>query len=191
MRSRSPSSGRRCSNYATTLRAENCRLARALRDDAQDGKLQIGARTASPEEIKEDLQRRLAHLKLSEATQQAKHDMLANREASLLAARQKLEKVLHARRELEAQVENLHARLRVFQSSAVASTVDLDDTQVAKCQELVDELRIRLRVSERLVSTSGNVDELAVAFTPSDEDVFAQIDEHLRPSAAKQSSLTR
>ena len=52
-------------------------------------------------------------------------------------------------------------------------------------QQLVDELRVRLRVSERLVSTSGNVDELAVAFTPSDEDVFAQIDEHLRPSASK------
>lgn len=156
-----------------------------LRDDAGDGRLQIGSRTASQQEVKDDLQRRLAHLKLSEATLQAKYDLLKNRETSLVAARQKLEKMLHARRDLEAQVENLHARLRTFQSSAVASTVELDDTQVAKCQQLVDELRVRLRVSERLVSTSGNIDELAVAFTSSDEDVFAQIDEHLRPSTSK------
>ena len=157
-----------------------------LRKEAEYGAnpLRIGGRLATDEEVKEELSRLLTRYKLSEATLGAKQDLLRSRESSLNAARKKLESILNARRDLKVQVENLQARVRAVQSQAIASSVDFDDSQVAKCQELVDSLRVRLQVAERLIAANGEIEDLAATITIGDEDIFALIDEHLgsRPS---------
>jgi hypothetical protein len=87
--------------------------------------------------------------------------------------------MMNAKRDLEIQVENLEARLTTVQSDAVTSSVEFDESNVAKCQGLVDDLRVRLQVAERLIATDGQIDDLESSITFGDEDVFSQIDEHL------------
>ena len=92
-----------------------------LRREAESGgqPIHIRNRVASQEEIDQELKRRLARFKLSEATLKAKKDLLANRELSLDAARAKLERMVNAKRDLEMQVENLQARLHTVESESV------------------------------------------------------------------------
>ena len=153
----------------------------SLRDKAINGsqELRIGSRPASEEEVQAELKRLLARFKLAEATLGAKQDLLQSRESTLIAARRKLETMINAKRDLEVQVENLEARLTTVQSDAVTSSVEFDESNVAKCQGLVDDLRVRLQVAERLIATDGQIDDLETSITFGDEDVFSQIDEHL------------
>lgn len=141
-----------------------------------DQVVRIGNRVATSGEIKTELKRRFARYRMSEATLHAKNDLLASRETSLYAARTKLERMLNSKRDLEVEVENLQARLHTVQSEAVTSKVEFDESHVARCEKLVDGLRIRLQVAERLLTADGNVDEiLPSTFTIGDEDVVAQI----------------
>lgn len=163
-----------------------------LKQEAESGNqpIRIRNRPASKDEIDQELKRRLARYKLSEATLDAKKDLLANRELSLDAARAKLERMVNAKRDLEMQVENLQARLHTVESESVTQTVDFDETGVAKCQKLVDALRVRLQVAERLITTAdedGGHFESAV--TVGDEDVYSQIDEYF--SGDKKDHLTQ
>lgn len=158
-----------------------------LREQAQHGTQQfkIGSRIATEDEVKVELKRMLVRYQLAETTLGAKQDLLFSRESSLDSARRKLESMLNAKRDLEVQVENLQARVRSVESEAVASSIDFDETHVAKCQKLVDDLRVRLKVAEKLVATNGSIEDFATTITIGDEDVFTQIDEHLASSAGK------
>lgn len=153
----------------------------ALRDEAVKGsrELRIGTRVATDEEVQSELKRLFARYKLAEATLGAKQDLLLSREGTLTAARKKLETMMNAKRDLEVQVENLEARLTTVQSDAVTSSVEFDDSNLSKCQELVDDLRVRLQVAERLIVTDGQIEDLTTTITFGDEDVLSQIDAHL------------
>ncbi|EMI17675.1 signal peptide-containing protein [Rhodopirellula maiorica SM1] len=152
-----------------------------LRDEAVKGskELRIGNRIATDEEVSNELKRLFARFKLAEATLGAKQDLLISRESSLTAARKKLESMLNAKRDLEVQVENLEARLTTVQGDAVSRNVDFDESNLARCQELVDDLRVRLQVAERLIVTNGEIEDLATTITIGNEDVLAQINEYL------------
>lgn len=142
-----------------------------------DEEVRIGKRVATTAEIETELKRRFARYRMSEATLNAKRDLLVSRETSLTAARKKLERMLNSKRDLEVEVENLQARLHTVQSEAVTSKVEFDESEVARCEKLVDNLRVRLQVAERLLATDGSVDDiLPSTFTFGDEDVVDQID---------------
>ena len=156
-----------------------------LRDEAESGdkQIRIAGRAATQQEVKTELQRLLSRYKLAEATLGAKQDLLFSRENSLTAARNKLKTMLDAKRDLEVQVENLEARLVAVQSEAVASNIDFDESNVTQCQELVEDLQVRLQVAERLIVNDGNIEDFTTSITIGDEDVFSQIDEYLGRSA--------
>ena len=158
-----------------------------LRNEATAGgkELRIGSRVATEAEVQEELKRLFARFKLSEATLGAKEDLLKSRESTLAAARKKLESMLNAKRDLEAQVENLEARLATVQSDAVATSVEFDDTSLAKCQDLVDQLQVRLQVAERLIVANGDFDPMDTTISFGDEDVIAEIDDYLGSPSAK------
>ena len=158
-----------------------------LRNEATAGgkELRIGSRVATESEVQEELKRLFARYKLSEATLGAKEDLLKSRESTLAAARKKLESMLNAKRDLEAQVENLEARLATVQSDAVATSVEFDDTSLAKCQDLVDQLQVRLQVAERLIVANGDFDPMDTTISFGDEDVIAEIDDYLSTPSAK------
>lgn len=149
-----------------------------LRKQAESGQttLKIGSRTATPADIDRELDRRFTRFRLLEATLAAKQDLLASREESLAAARVKLESMLNAKRDLEIQAENLEARLRTLHSDAISHRVKFDDSDVSKCQSLVNDLRARLDVAEKMIVTEGNYEDALVSLPMTNGSVRHEID---------------
>ncbi len=151
--------------------------------DAPSNEVRIGKRAATPDEITAELKRRFENYRLAETTLESKLELLAHRESALEAAREKLTRMLEARRDLEVKIENLEARLRTVQSEAVTSKVDFDESHVAKCESLINSLRTRLQVSERLITQDGKEDfSAATKFTVGSESVTAEIDKYFSSS---------
>ena len=78
--------------------------------------------------------------------------MLRARENGLKAAREKLEHMLSAKRQLAVDVENLEARLKMIEVAQTTSQFNFDDSQLARTRELIGEIGTRLDVTEKLMS---------------------------------------
>ena len=137
-----------------------------------------GGRTATGTDVRTELSRRFSRFQTAEATLKAKRQMLEARERSLAAAREKLEGMLAAKRDLEVQVQNLEARLKVVQAAQTTSEFQFDDSQLARCKKLVQELRKRLDVAQRIVEQDGRLVEHLVMEEEAPEDIGDQIDRY-------------
>jgi response regulator RpfG family c-di-GMP phosphodiesterase len=99
--------------------------------------------------------------------------------------------MLEARRDLEVQIENLEARMRTVQSEAVASQVDFDESHVARCEELINSLRSRLQVAERLMSQDESSDiPRATSFNVGKVSVVDEIDHYFAESSPSDNTLS-
>ena len=74
---------------------------------------------------------------------------------SLAAARQKLEGMLAQKRQLQVEVENLEARNQMVAAAQTTSNYQFDDSQLGRVKELVQNLKTRLEVSEKLVNAES------------------------------------
>ena len=54
-----------------------------------------------------------------------------------------------AKRQLEVDVENLEARLKMVEVAQTASNYQFDDSQLGRVKELIGDLRSRLSVEEK------------------------------------------
>jgi chromosome segregation ATPase len=152
-----------------------------LRNDLsnRDRTFVVGSRAATPAEVQDELARRFTRYQTAETTVEAKRQLLRAREASLSAARQKLDQMLNTKRDLEVEVENLTARLRTLDHKSSTPQIEFDEHRLAKCQQLVDELRVRLEVADRLLAARGNLEDVVTAsYVPSHGDIALQIDQY-------------
>ena len=91
-----------------------------LKNDASNqlASYEYGGRSYTLTQVKEDLANRFERFKTNEATLASLKDIQHARQKSLEAARQKLEGMLAAKRQLEVDVENLEARLKMVEVGA-------------------------------------------------------------------------
>ena len=106
-------------------------------------------------QVKLDLANRFERLKTNDATLSSLRDIHLARTKSLDAARAKLEGMLASKRQLEVDVENLEARLKMVEVAQTASSLNVDDSKLGRTKELVTELRTRLQVAEKIVGAEG------------------------------------
>jgi predicted nuclease with TOPRIM domain len=103
------------------------------------------------------------------------------------ASREKLEATLAAKRQLEAEVEQLEARMQMIAAAKATSEYQFDESQLGRVKELVENLRTRLDVDEHLVEAQSNYhDEIPLDET-APEDIVDQVTEYLgteQPAAA-------
>lgn len=154
----------------------------ALRHDVDLGKqtYQYASRTYSANDVKRDLACRFERFKTAESTLGSKKQILAAREKSVVAAREKLENMLADKRDLEVQIENLEARMKTLQAAQTATSVQLDNSQLARAKKLIGDLNKQLDVAQRVLDSEGKfTDLIPVEATPAvPEDLSAQIDEY-------------
>ena len=181
--------GQQVARTEKNLAVEQERLLTLRKDsDNSAGKFHYGSRKATGTEVRTELSRRFDRFQTVEATLKAKRQMLGAREKSLAAAREKLEGMLTAKRDLEVQVQNLEARLKVVQAAQTASQFQFDDSQLSRCKKLVAELRKRLDVAERIVEQDGRlVDDLTMG-SEAPEDIVEQIDRYFGAGAQTSAS---
>jgi chromosome segregation ATPase len=139
---------------------------------------QYAGRSYPIQQVKIDLANRFERYKTHDATLASLRDILAARRTSLDAARQKLDGMLVAKRNLEVEVENLEAKFKVIQVAQTTSEFNIDDSQLGRVKDLIAEVRTRLSVAERLVNTQTDSNgEIPVAEPPSD-NIVDQVTEY-------------
>jgi hypothetical protein len=159
----------------------------ALRRHVDSGRqvYQTASRNYSCNEVKRDLSSRFDRYKTAETTIASKRQILQAREQSVIAAREKLEGMLNEKRNMEVQLENLDARLRTVQAAQTASSVQLDDSQLARAKKLIGELNKQLDVAQKMLDADGKFTGLIPVDTANQvpEDLSNQIDEYFGKSA--------
>jgi len=136
-------------------------------------------RSYSAEQVKLDLANRFERYKTHDATLASLREIQAARRRSLDAARQKLENMLVARRQLEVDVENLEAQFKMVQVAQTMSEHNIDDSQLGRVKDLIADIRTRLTVAERLASTPVVDGEIPVSTPEGDaHDIVDQVTEY-------------
>jgi len=107
--------------------------------------------------VQTDLAGRFERFKTQDATRVKLESILRAREQGLDAARAKLDGMLTARRQLEVDVENLEARQKMVEVAQTSSKFAFDDSHLSKTKRLIDEIRTRIDVAERMVDVDGEL----------------------------------
>jgi len=128
-------------------------------------------RTYTAEQVQADLANRFKRYRTGEATLESWEKILGARQQSVAAARDKLEGMLVAKRQLEVEVENLVARQQMIAAAKATSQYQFDESQLGRVKELVANLQTRLDVADNLVRAETRfLDEI-----PLDEPVQENI----------------
>lgn len=131
----------------------------SLRDHLTSGgaTFRFAGRTFTSDQVKSDLANRLERFKTSDATLASLKEMQSARQKSLDAAREKLDQMLAQKRQLEVDVENLQARLKMVEVAQTSSAYNFDDSHLGNLKELISDLRTRLSVEEKMVNVEGKL----------------------------------
>ncbi len=109
-------------------------------------------RTYTAKQVQADLANRFERFKTNEGTTDKLQKILRARESGLVAAREKLEGMLAAKRQLEVDVENLEARLKMVEVAQTTSDFNFDDSQLSRTKDLIRDIQTRIDVAEKLVN---------------------------------------
>lgn len=122
------------------------RLSEDLKNDSSA--YTYGGRTYTSSQVKEDLGNRFKRFKTRNATAAKLGEMLTARQSSLKSARERMEAMLTAKRQLEVEVENLQARLGALRVAQTSSKLSLDDSKLSQAVGLLDEISAGIDVEE-------------------------------------------
>ncbi|MCC7085130.1 MAG: hypothetical protein IT427_08995 [Pirellulales bacterium] len=153
----------------------------SLRTQASSGKetFHFAGRSYTLKQVKTDLANRFDRFQTSDATLNSLRDMHTARLQALDAARQKLEGMLTAKRKLEVEVENLQARSKMVEVAQTSSNCSFDDSHLGRVKELIDELRSRLSVEEKLVHAEGEFQSEIPVSEPSTDNIVEKVTNYL------------
>jgi chromosome segregation ATPase len=149
------------------------------------GTFHYAGRSYSTDQVKTDLSHRFERFKTSDATLASLKEIHSARERSLSAARAKLEGMLAAKRQLEVDVENLEARLKMVEVAQTTSNYSFDDSQLGRAKELISDLRTRLNVAERMITTEGQFSDEIPLDEAAPDDIVDQVSEYLSGDTTK------
>ncbi len=163
-----------------------------LHADVKAGKKQFeyGGRKYTVEQVRADMASRFERLKTGQATLKSLREIHAARSKSMEAARRKLEGMLAARRQLKVDVEGLEARMHLIAAAQTTSNYQFDDSQLGRVKELVNDLRTRLDVTERLVASEMTFyDEIPVNQTAA-TNIVEQVEQYFAESQVATAAVT-
>ncbi|MBM4093668.1 MAG: hypothetical protein FJ276_30320 [Planctomycetes bacterium] len=162
-----------------------------LRDDLASGHSHFvyAGRNYSAHQVKTDLANRFQHHKTAEATVDQLQKILNARKNGLAAAREKLEGMLAAQRQLSVEIANLEARLKMVEVAQTTSEFNFDDSQLARTRELIEEINTRMDVTEKLMNQSLQLsDRIPLEEEETnDENVLDAVTKHFSDRAESES----
>jgi hypothetical protein len=160
-----------------TERAKLTKLRRCL--DTQDVSFTLGGATYSRDQVKTELVRKLDLVREAEVVLSGKDRLLDNRQKSLAAAMQVLERTRSQKALLEGQIASLESQHRLIQAASVGSGSRIDTSKLAQTQKLIADIKKQLDVSERVLAHQSRFVEPMVIDVVDEKDVTRQADEYL------------
>jgi chromosome segregation ATPase len=161
-------------------RGEMLRLKTDLSGDKKE--FEYGSRKYTADEVKTDLARRFERYKTHEATLASLREIRNARSNSLDASRRKLDGMLAAKRQLEVDVENLEARLKMVEVAQTNCGHSFDDSQLGRAKELIADVRTRLTVAERMVRVQDKLQGAIPLDAPTPANIVEQVSEYFNVS---------
>ncbi|MBI2479697.1 MAG: hypothetical protein HYV60_14015 [Planctomycetia bacterium] len=165
-----------------------------LKDDLDSGSehFAYAGRDYSAAQVKTDLSRRFDQFKTQEATIVSKKKQLDAKRRMMLAARDKLEGMLAAKSQLEVDVENLDARLKMVEVAQTTSDFNFDDSKLSQTKELVEQVRTRIEVAEKLVNADLEYyDRIPLDEADSDRDITEEVTEYFENGGPEIETLVK
>ena len=161
-----------------------------LNDDLRSGDAEFvyGEKVYTVSQVETDLKARFDRFKNQENTAHKLEQVLAARQKGLDAAREKLNAMLSAKQDLEVKVADLQARQKLVEVHEASSEFSskLDDSQLARTKDLVNDIQNRIEVAERLVETRGEYDFEIQLEEPADSgDISSQITDYFGAGRAE------
>lgn len=152
-----------------------------LKQDVQRGDTVFvyAGRRYTDEQVRADLGQRLNRVKTTDATLISLNKVLDARKRTLDAARQKLEQMLAAKRQLVVDIQNLEAQHELVNVAQAASEFQFDDSRLARTKDLVDSIRTRLDVAERMLDVEVTLHDQIPLDEESNADVLDQVAHYL------------
>ncbi|MCC6492251.1 MAG: hypothetical protein IT424_04445 [Pirellulales bacterium] len=167
---------RRLAQAETNAEQDKSEIMR-LQSDLKTGDrvFRYAGHTYSKDEVKEDLARRFNRYKSVDSTIDSMRQMRDARQRNLDAAREKLTAMMGAQRQLQVDVENLEAKLKLVQVAEASSDFQFDDSQLARAKQLMTDIRTRLDVAAKLANADTNFQEEIQLDEANSEDVTEQV----------------
>jgi chromosome segregation ATPase len=150
----------------------------ALRNTLGSGDvIRTGGVTYSADEIRSELGRRYDHYKAVKRILADREETLKLRQRAVVAAQEKLENMIAAKKTLAVKIEGIEAHLQQIEASKAASEFSFDDSALARAKKTVGELDKRLEVMARVVEAEGRYADagVPVVIEPG-RDVVKEID---------------
>ena len=162
-----------------------------LKEDLKSGSVHYvyAGRKYTQEQVRDDLTNRFKQFQVHEATTQTLTQVLAAREKNLDAARRKLDEMLSAKRQLEVEIEDLQARMTMVEVAQTSNPVSIDDSHLSSTRQLLDEIRTRIDMAERLTASEGALSGTIVLDEPSTSDVLQEIADYFGEGRSEVESL--
>jgi len=168
-------------NSEVSLTAEKRRIDKLRNTLASEfASYEIGRHTYTRTELLDDLNRRFELYKKARQNFDVNMRLLSQREKYLSAARKQLDAIRTKRAELELKIEGLETQHRLVQATATNSGIVLNDSKLSQTEQLLNEIKFRLDVTERKLASEGeftqplDLDEPVV----SEVDLFQSLDDY-------------
>ena len=146
--------------------------------DTHNASYTFGGLKYSREQLKEELARRFDRYKEAEVVLAGKRRLMENREKSLVAAMQVLDRTRGQKSLLEDQIEGLEAQFRLVQASQVGSKVAIDNSKLAQTEKLIAQIKKQLDVAERVLAHEAKFTETIHVDVVDEKELVAAVDEH-------------
>ncbi|HLA84529.1 MAG TPA: hypothetical protein VJL29_07025 [Thermoguttaceae bacterium] len=153
----------------------------------------FAGRSYSKEQVRVDLANRFKRFKTGKDTLESLHRVCEARRRSLDAAREKLEGMRSAKRQLLVEVENLEAQRQMVDAAKTTADYRFDDSSLGRVKELIADLQIRLETERKLVDAEEYYpDEIPLDET-APEDIVEQVTQYFgqESSAAASTGLAQ
>ena len=136
-------------------------------------------KTFKKSRVEDELRHRFTMYQTAAKTKEKQAEILVLRKKSLDNAYAKMEEAKAQQRELEVQIENLTARSRMNDVIATAGQLDIDNSQLSKTREMLDDIDALISAKEEFLNVVpdyyGQIpvgDEEAI----SDTDILEEMD---------------
>ena len=151
-----------------------------LQSDLSSGKndFRYAGHSYSEGEVKEDLARRFNRYKTVDGTIESLQQMRDARQRNLDAAREKLTAMVGAQRQLQVDVENLEAKLKLVEVAEASSDFQFDDSKLARAKQLMVDIRTKLDVAAKLANADTEFQKEIPLDETDAEDVTTQVAEY-------------
>jgi chromosome segregation ATPase len=128
-----------------------------LKQDLESGQatFRYASHTYTSDEVKRDVRHRFERFKTAEALLDRDRRILASREQALAAHEKMLDSMLSEKKDLEARVEQLDARLQTIRAEQTVCSPEIDESALADVKRLIAEVDKQLDVQEKLLDSEG------------------------------------